>query len=84
MMMRGKELGLSVILAFVAATTGCSEEEDAVEALLPAVSVSEVVVIDLDEEIHASGDLEARFHTMIAAEGFDPRLIWDAIEDRDE
>jgi len=22
--------------------------------------------------------------TMIAAEGFDPRLIWDAIEDRDE
>lgn len=47
---------------------GCGEEEQTVEALLPAVSIAEIEVVDLDEAIHASGDLEARFHTMIAAE----------------
>lgn len=67
-MMRGREHGLTMIFVFAAVTLGCSEEEKTTEKLLPAVSVSEVVVIDLDEEIRASGDLEARFHTMVAAE----------------
>jgi len=66
--MRGRELGLGMMLILVVASLGCGEEEKTVEALLPAVSISEVVFVDLDEEIHASGDLEARFHTMIGAE----------------
>ncbi len=59
---------LLVALALGTLGLGCSEEEESIEALLPAVSVSEVVLVDLDEEIHASGELEARFHAMIAAE----------------
>ncbi len=47
---------------------GCAEEEVMVEELLPSVSVVRVEAVDLEEEIRASGDLEARYHTMIAAE----------------
>ena len=48
---------------------GCSDEKEEIgEVFLPAVSVVEVASFDLDEEIHASGDLKARFHTEIAAE----------------
>jgi membrane fusion protein (multidrug efflux system) len=57
-----------MMFVFAVASLGCGGEEKTVEVLLPSVSVSEVVVVDLDEEIHASGDLEARFHTMIGAE----------------
>lgn len=67
-MMRGKELWLGLISMVAVGLVGCGEEEEAVEALLPAVSVTEVAMIDFDEEIQASGDLEARFHTTIAAE----------------
>lgn len=48
--------------------TGCGEEEQSVETLLPSVSIFRVAAVTLDEEIQASGDLQARFHTMIAAE----------------
>lgn len=63
-----KWTALVSLMASVGLIAGCAEEEESVEALLPAVSVSQVIAIDLDEEIHASGDLEARFHTMVAAE----------------
>lgn len=47
---------------------GCAEEEVKVEELLPAVSVVRLEPTTLDEKIRASGDLQARFHTEIAAE----------------
>lgn len=58
-----------VLMLCVGSVTGCSEDDaEVVEELLPAVSVAPVSRVDLDEEIHASGDLKARFHTKIAAE----------------
>ncbi|MFT5442161.1 MAG: membrane fusion protein (multidrug efflux system) [Myxococcota bacterium] len=50
------------------AALGCSEEEVKRETLSSAVSLTTVESVDLDEELRASGDLRARFHTMIAAE----------------
>ena len=60
----------SAMLGFVllVGIAGCSEEEKTVEELLPSVSVVPIVAIDLQEEIRASGELKARFHTVIAAE----------------
>ena len=55
-------------LALSTLCSGCSEEVVAPEELLPSVSAVEIVAIDLDEEIRASGDLRARFQTMISAE----------------
>ncbi|MFK7894978.1 MAG: efflux RND transporter periplasmic adaptor subunit [Myxococcota bacterium] len=62
-----KVLGASLALLFLG-VVGCSEEEQVVEDLLPAVSVVPIVSVDLEEEIRASGELKARFHTVIAAE----------------
>ncbi|MGB0620367.1 MAG: efflux RND transporter periplasmic adaptor subunit [Myxococcota bacterium] len=57
------------LFAAVAATGfGCAEEEETVEELLPSVSVYVLESRTLSEEIKASGDLEAQFHTEIAAE----------------
>lgn len=56
-------LGLSVLVA-----SGCSEEQVEVEVLLPSVAVHVVEGTTLDERIRASGNLEARLHTTIAAE----------------
>jgi membrane fusion protein (multidrug efflux system) len=50
------------------ALAGCGEEVLQLEELLPSVSVYRIEAVTLDEEIRASGDLQARFHTMIAAE----------------
>lgn len=61
-------VGLLLALASSVGLSGCSEQEATVETLLPAVSAIQVATVELDDEIHASGDLEARFHTMIAAE----------------
>ena len=65
---RGRRAGLALTLGLAAVASGCSEEEVSVEELLPSVAVHVLAPIDFDEEIHASGDLEARFHTKIAAE----------------
>lgn len=66
------DLYSSAMLVFVCfllvGMAGCSEEEVAVEELLPSVSVVPVVAVDLQEEVRASGELKARFHTVIAAE----------------
>ena len=56
------------VVGLWATVVGCGEEDTSVEAMLPAVSVVQVAAVDLDEEIRASGDLEARLHTMISAE----------------
>jgi len=57
-----------VLVCLLASVVGCGEEVASVEAMLPAVSVVQIASLDFDEEIRASGDLEARFHTMISAE----------------
>ena len=60
--------GLVLAAALAVLATGCGEEQVVVEELLPSVAVHVLAPMDFDEEIHASGDLEARFHTKIAAE----------------
>ena len=67
--MRRRQVLLSVgVASLVAWSSGCGGETETVEAMLPSVSAVAIVAVDFDEEIRASGDLEARFHTMIAAE----------------
>lgn len=53
---------------FLLTLPGCGEEKDLVVDLLPSVSIFRIEAMTLDEEIRASGDLQARFHTMISAE----------------
>ncbi|MFO0689087.1 MAG: efflux RND transporter periplasmic adaptor subunit [Myxococcota bacterium] len=55
-------------LALAALAAGCSEEVATTEEVLPSVSVVEVEAVDFDQDVRASGDLRARFQTMIAAE----------------
>lgn len=55
-------------LALAALAMGCSEEVATTEEVLPSVSVIEVEAVDFDQDVRASGDLRARFQTMIAAE----------------
>ncbi len=60
------ELILGIVL--VASASACREEKITEEAILPSVSAVEIAAVDFDQEIRASGDLRARFQTMIAAE----------------
>src|SRR5688572_14893951 len=46
----------------------CGDDAAKEDSHLPSVSVAEVESVDLKEEIRASGDLNARLHTTIAAE----------------
>lgn len=63
-----KATPLVLALASLLLGVACSEEEVATEDLLPSVSAVRLAPVTLDEELHASGDLVARFHTEIAAE----------------
>ena len=63
-----RALAAAMVTALVGGLVGCAEEEELVEELLPSVSVYVLEPRTLSEEIRASGDLEARFHTEIAAE----------------
>ena len=66
---RARRVVSFALLAAVTATGfGCAEEQETVEELLPSVSVYVLESRTLSEEIKASGDLEAQFHTEIAAE----------------
>lgn len=68
---KGRRLrGLSIALmaALAVGAIGCREEEQTIEEVLPSVAVYVLEARTLSEEIKASGDLEARFHTEIAAE----------------
>jgi membrane fusion protein (multidrug efflux system) len=56
----------ALLLALTAA--GCGDTEIKENDHLPSVSVAMVDAVDLQEEIRASGDLNARLHTTIAAE----------------
>lgn len=64
---RGFVLGCALVVS-LGVSIGCSEEQVEVEELLPSVIATEIAAIDLEQEIRASGDLQARSHTMIAAE----------------
>jgi membrane fusion protein (multidrug efflux system) len=59
---------LPALLGLLASSTGCRDEVATTEEILPSVAAVEVVAVDLDEEIRASGDLRARFQTMISSE----------------
>jgi len=56
-------LGVAALLA-----AGCGDEVADDTQHLPSVSAALVESVDLRHEIHASGDLQARLHTTIAAE----------------
>ena len=64
--MRSAMLATSLILCLPMAA--CRDEADAVVQLMPSVVAAPVVAVDLEEEIRASGELQARNHTLIAAE----------------
>lgn len=56
------------VATLLAVGVGCREEQVVVEELTPSVSAAEIEAVDFDQAIRASGDLRARFQTMIAAE----------------
>lgn len=67
--MTGRTLRTLILgIALLASASACREEQVATEELLPSVSAVEIAAVDFDQEIRASGDLRARFQTMIAAE----------------
>ncbi len=65
-----KNVRLHWLVGLLAASIalGCEKEEEKHEVLLNVVLLATVEAVDLDEELRASGDLHARFHTTIAAE----------------
>jgi membrane fusion protein (multidrug efflux system) len=65
-----EELKTRVILAVLAAAVGvaCSQRDAAPVVEAPPVATAPVVAVDLEERIKASGELEARYHSFIAAE----------------
>ena len=80
---RRRALGVLLSTLLVGVFTGCADEgEEAVvvSTLLPSVTTFVVEPQTLDEEIRASGELEARFHTEIAAE-VDGRVTELAIDE---
>ena len=56
------------VLLFALVSAGCSDTEAKENDHLQSVSAAVVEAVDLKEEIRASGDLNARLHTTIAAE----------------
>src|SRR5262245_4319443 len=59
---------IAVLLFALWGASGCGSEAAKENDHLPSVSAAEVESVDLQEEIRASGDLNARLHTTIAAE----------------
>jgi membrane fusion protein, multidrug efflux system len=55
-------------LLFALSAAGCGDGKAVENSQLPSVSAAIVEGVDLKEEIRASGDLNARLHTTIAAE----------------
>jgi len=66
--MKLREPRLLALLCVAIFSFACSEEEEVDDILLSVVSLASVEAVDLDEELRASGDLQARYHTTIAAE----------------
>jgi membrane fusion protein (multidrug efflux system) len=59
---------VSILSTLAMLAVGCAEEEVVQRSMLPSVAAATVEAITLSEEIRASGELRARFHTTIAAE----------------
>jgi membrane fusion protein (multidrug efflux system) len=58
-----------VFAALVAAAgMGCSQREVATPVKAPPVATAPVTAVDIEERIEASGELEARYHSFVAAE----------------
>jgi membrane fusion protein, multidrug efflux system len=56
------------MLLLALASVGCGGNDTKQDEHVPSVSAADVETVDLQEEIRASGDLNARLHTTIAAE----------------
>jgi membrane fusion protein (multidrug efflux system) len=52
----------------LAGALACGPRAQEAEVLAPPVATAEVVAVDLEERIEASGEIEARLHTFVAAE----------------
>jgi membrane fusion protein (multidrug efflux system) len=62
-------LGLSLALVAASALAlGCSQRNTPPVVQAPPVAIAPVVAVDLEEHIEASGEIEARFHSFVAAE----------------
>lgn len=59
-------IGLAVLVA--TAGLGCPQREVANRVEAPPVTTAPVVAVDFEERIKASGELEARYHSFLAAE----------------
>jgi membrane fusion protein (multidrug efflux system) len=61
-----KRIGFALLTAALA--VGCSQREDVHPVKAPRVATAAIVTVDLEERIEASGELEARYHSFVAAE----------------
>ncbi|MBW2274099.1 MAG: efflux RND transporter periplasmic adaptor subunit [Deltaproteobacteria bacterium] len=62
-------LSLSALVSLALVLGACSPSVPTVtEVAPPPVATSPVVLLDLEDHIEATGELEARFHTIVAAE----------------
>src|SRR5690349_14175297 len=59
---------LRLLTVFALFAAGCGDTQAKENDHLPSVSAAVVELVNLQEEIRASGDLNARLHTTIAAE----------------
>ena len=57
-----------VLVALGLLSLGCGEAETETQELLPSVSTARIERVDLEQAIRASGDLNAKLHTTVAAE----------------
>lgn len=75
------DLRFPLLLAILAGlAVGCGRAEIEQKSLLPSVSAARVEAIDLEPRIRASGDLEAKLHTTVAAE-IEGRVTGIAVEE---
>jgi membrane fusion protein (multidrug efflux system) len=65
--MLGRRYRLLLAL-FLLPAPGCAEREADTLVAAPPVATAPVAVVDLEDCIEASGEIEARFHTFVAAE----------------
>jgi len=56
------------VLAALVTSIGCSQETSTPVLQAPPVATAPVIAVDLEERIEASGQIEARYHSFIAAE----------------
>ena len=67
--MHASKLGRTLAtVAALATSIGCSQRSSVPALQAPRVATAPVIAVDLEEHIEASGEIEARYHSFIAAE----------------